>query len=408
MTSEIENQGTIPTGDWCGADPFESSFRDDPYPALHRLRERDPVNLTPVNTWRISRFDDVAAIFKEAKTSMTSADGTSPNFDPQDIRGSFLEFMLNKDDPEHKRLRRLAMLSLSIKTVRLMEDEVRRSVDNSMDAALKRGGMEVIHDMAHYVPSRMICQIMGIPERDREIFNEWTAARTNAFFAKFLPPEVQQRTRDAGCAMADYFEALIAERRKSPGDDLVSTMINAEIEGGKFADDELVVQAIGIIVAGYETTIGLIGNGMRAFMDHPDQMEKLRQNPDLINSAIDECLRYDTPILFNWRVLVEPFEVGGKLLPADAVIWQMLGSANRDPARFRDPDRFDIERKDLAHQAFGGGIHTCLGNQLARMEAKHAIGQFAERTKGLEIRQGKLEWSHSFFRVMAQLPITFH
>jgi cytochrome P450 len=408
MTSAIDASVSAPAGDWCGADPFEPSFRDNPYPALRGLRERDPVNLTPVNTWRISRYDDVTAIFRVAKTSMTAADGSSPNFDPLDIRGSFLEFMLNKDDPEHKRLRRLATLSLNPRTVRLMEDEVRRSVNTTMGAAMARGGMEVIRDMAHYVPSRMVCQIMGVPEKDRELFNEWTAARTNAFFAKFLPPEVQKRTRDAGSAMADYFDALVAERRKSPGDDLVSTMLKAEVDGEKLGDAELVVQAIGIIVAGYETTIGLIGNGMRAFMDHPDQMEKLRQNPALINNAIEECLRYDTPILFNWRVLAEAFEVGGKLLPADAVIWQMLGSANRDPARFPDPDRFDIERKDVAHQAFGGGNHFCIGYQLARMEARHAIGQFAQRTKGLRIEQGELVWSHSFFRVMAQLPITFH
>jgi len=408
MSTSAENPAAVPVGDWCGADPFALDFRDDPYPSLHRLRERDPVNLTPVNTWRISRYDDVAAIFKVAKTSQTATDGTAPNFDPLDQRGSFLEFMLNKDDPEHKRLRRLAAQSLSGKTVRLMEDEVKRSVSSAMDRALKQGGMEIIADMAHYVPSRMMCQIMGVPEQDRQLFNEWTAARTNAFFAKFLPPEVQKRTRDAGCAMADYFEDLVRVRRKALGDDMVSALIRAEDEGDKLKDGELVVQAIGIIIAGYETTIGMIGNGLRAFFDHPDQLEILRQDPDLIVNACEECLRYDTPILFNWRVLAEPFEVGGKLLPTDAVIWQMLGSANRDPARFPDPDRFDIRRKDVAHQAFGGGIHFCIGNQLARMEARHAINEFAQRTKGLRIEQGKLEWSHSFFRVMASLPVTFH
>ncbi|TDU28380.1 hypothetical protein DFR24_2749 [Panacagrimonas perspica] len=408
MSTSAENPAAAPVGDWCGADPFAPDFRDDPYPALHRLREQDPVNLTPVNTWRISRYDDVAAIFKVAKTSQTATDGTAPNFDPLDQRGSFLEFMLNKDDPEHKRLRRLAAQSLSGKTVRLMEDEVKSSVRNAMDTALKQGGMEIIADMAHYVPSRMMCQIMGVPEKDRQLFNEWTAARTNAFFARFLPPDVQKRTRDAGCAMADYFEDLVRVRRKALGDDMVSALIRAEDEGDKLRDGELVVQAIGIIIAGYETTIGMIGNGLRAFLDHPDQLEILRKDPELIVNACEECLRYDTPILFNWRVLAEPFEVGGKLLPTDAVIWQMLGSANRDPARFPDPDKFDIRRKDVAHQAFGGGIHFCIGNALARMEARHAINEFAQRTKGLRIEQGKLEWSHSFFRVMASLPITFH
>lgn len=407
MTDSGQIAGAVPGGDWCGADPFEPDFRNNPYPALHGLRERNPVNLTPVNTWRISRYEDVAAIFRVAKTSQTLSTGDSPNFDPLDKRGSFLEFMLNKDGAQHQRLRRLAMLSLNAKTARLMEDEVRMAVQRSMDDALNRGGMEIIAQMAHYVPSRMMCQIMGIPEQDRELFNEWTAARTNAFFAKFLPPEVQKRTRDAGNALADYFEALLAERRKTPGNDLISTMIQADDSGDSLGDDQLVIQAIGIIIAGYETTIGLIGNGLRAFLDHPEQMEKLRANPNLIRNAVEECLRYDTPILFNWRVLTEPFELGGRTLPADAVIWQMLASANRDPARFPEPDRFDIEREDVSHLAFGGGGHICIGSQLARMEARHAIGEFVARTQGIKIEQGKLEWSHSFFRVMASLPITF-
>ena len=403
-----EIPAAVPGGDWCGADPFEAGFRDNPYPALHGLRERDPVNLTPVGTWRISRYDDVARIFREASTSMTLSNGESPNFDPLDKRGSFLEFMLNKDDPEHQRLRRLAALSLNFKTTRMMEDEVKLTVTQAMDAALARGGMDIIPHMAHYVPSRMVCKIMGIPECDREKFNGWTAARTNAFFAKFLPPDIQQRTRDAGHAMADYFEALLAERRQHLGDDLISTMIRANEEADRLSDDALVIQAIGIIIAGYETTIGLIGNGMRALMDHPAQMEKLRQKPELIDNAVNECLRYDTPILFNWRVLQAPFEIGGKTLPTDAVIWPMLGAANRDPARFDHPDVFDIERKNVAHQSFGGGIHHCIGNSLARMEARHAFLEFVERTRGLRIERGTLEWSHSFFRVMASLPITFH
>ena len=170
-----EAENAVASGDWCGADPFEPSFRDDPYPALHGLRSRDPVNLTPVGTWRISRYDDVAKIFRQAKTSMTLSNGESPNFDPLDKRGSFLEFMLNKDDPEHLRLRRLAMLTLNPKTARLMEDEVRLTVTDAMDAALLRGGMDIVPHMAHNVPSRMVCKIMGIPESDRHAFNEWTA-----------------------------------------------------------------------------------------------------------------------------------------------------------------------------------------------------------------------------------------
>lgn len=397
-----------PIGDWCGADPFEPDFRDDPYPALNHLRETDPVNRTPVGPWRISRYDDIINIYKRAKTSMTLSDGVSPNFDPLDKRGSFLEFMLNKDDPHHLRLRKLAQLSLNHKTVRLMDEAAKQAVDEALDKALKDGGMELISDLACYVPSRMMAHIIGIPDEDLPAFNEWTAARTNAFFAKFLPPDVQKRTRDAGNAMADYFEALVRERRKNPGNDLVSQLVLAEDGGDRLGDEELAVQAIGITIAGYETTIGLIGNGLRQLISHPDQLQILRDDPDSTKKAIEECLRFDGPILFNWRVLAEDYEVGGKTLPADSVLWLMIACGNHDPRRFSNPDKFDIQRKDTAHLSFGGGAHFCMGNALARMEARHAFGEFARRTRGVNIEPGELVWSHSFFRVIAELPVTFN
>lgn len=395
-------------GNWVDADFFDPNFRDDPYPKLAHLRETEPVNLTPVGTWRISRYDDVKAIFTDAPTSMTDMRGESPNFDPLDRKGSFLEFMLNKDGDAHRRLRFLVQKSFGQKTINLMEEEVEKTVSAAMDKALAEGGMDVIPALAHEVPSRMICQIMGVPMQDRGVFNEWTAARTNAFFAKFLPPDVQERTRNAGAAMEDYFRALIAERKKNLGDDLLSSMIMTSEGGDKFNDDELIIQAVGVIVAGYETTIGLLGNGIRAFVENPDQLAKLREKPRLVSNATDECLRYDTPILFNWRVLEQPYEVSGVTLPAEAVIWQLLGAANRDPERFVDPDRFDIEREDIAHQSFGGGPHFCLGNQLAKMEARYVFDALAQRTKDIDIKAGNIEWSHSFFRVMASYPIEFN
>ena len=172
-------------------------------------------------------------------------------------------------------------------------------------------------------------------------------------------------------------------------------------------DGEIVVQAIGIIVAGFETTIGLIGNGTRALVEHPGQLALLRERPDLTNNCIEECLRYDTPILFNWRVLREPYQIDDVQIPADAVVWQMLACANRDPRQFNDPDRFQIGRKDAAHLSFGGGSHFCLGNMLAKVEGRVAISRFAEATKNLRIEPGEATWSPSFFRVLGSYPITF-
>jgi cytochrome P450 len=392
---------------WAGADPFEPSFREDPYPALNHLRENAAVNLTPVGTYRVTRFDDIKNVFKDANTSMTLANGESPNFHPLDERGSFRDFVLNLDDDAHLRLRKLLYKSFNNRVVKRFEVAAVDIVEKTMLRALQQGGMDVIEDLAHLVPSQIVCRIMGVPDEDRELFSRWTAARTNAFFAKFLPAEIIASLVQAGNDMADYFDVMVKARRKDLKDDLISELIRAEEGGDRMLDGEIVVQAIGIIVAGFETTIGLIGNGTRALVEHPDQLALLRERSDLTNNCIEECLRYDTPILFNWRVLREPYQIDDVLIPPDAVVWQMLACANRDPRQFNDPDRFQIDRKDVAHLSFGGGSHFCLGNMLAKVEGRVAISQFAEATKNLRIEPGEATWSPSFFRVLGSYPITF-
>lgn len=392
---------------WAGADPFEVSFRDNPYPALNRLREQHRVNLTPVGTYRVTRYQDVKDIFKDASTSMTLANGESPNFHPADERGSFREFLLNLDDPQHIRLRKLVYKSFNNRTVRRFEVEARDIVDETLANGLAQGGMDLIADLAHLVPAQIVCRIMGIPDADRKLFASWTSARTNAFFARFLPDDVIQSLVDAGNEMADYFEELVRERRRHLKDDLISEMIRAEEEGDRLLDAEIVIQAIGVIIAGFETTIGLIGNGARALIEHPAQMALLRSKPELLNNCIEEALRYDAPILFNWRVLTEPYQLGEVVIPRDAVIWQMLACANRDPEYFEHPDEFLIDRENVAHQSFGGGSHFCLGNMLAKVEARAALGAFSRETRGLRIETGETTWSKSFFRVLGSYPISF-
>ncbi|MEM7542685.1 MAG: cytochrome P450 [Pseudomonadota bacterium] len=406
MSVEILSQ--LSDEDWDGANPMSLEFRDNPYPALKHLRETAPVNQTPLGPWRISRYADIVDVFKQAPTSMTLSDGSNPNFDPQDRRGSFREFMLNRDGEVHMRLRRLVVKAFTRRALGNIEQEVDRTVGEALDQGLADGGMDVIKDLALAVPSRMICRIMGVPEQDRLQFTEWTAARTNAFFAAFLPPDVVERVRAAGVGMADYFDRLVEERRNDLGDDLLSEMIRAEEDGDRLKPGELTVQAIGLLVAGFETTIGLIGNGIRSFIMNPAEYAKLRADPSLIDKAIEECLRYDTPILFNWRMLREPYEIGGIELPADSILWLMLGSGNHDPEQYQRPDEFDITREGgPPHLAFGGGEHYCLGHQLARIEARAAIGEFVRRVAAPAIAESGVEWSPSFFRVLGSLPVCF-
>ncbi|BFM18062.1 cytochrome P450 [Maricurvus nonylphenolicus] len=394
-------------GDWGGLNPFEPDYRVNPYPQINALRENDPVNLTPVNTWRISRFDDIGHVLRHAKTSQTLSDGSSPGFNPLDERGSFHDFMLNKDGETHARLRQLVVRSLNMKTVKKMENSVEETVKEIMDKAMAEGGLDLIKDMAMVIPSRMVCSIVGIPEEDREMFDLLTAQRTNAFFGRFLPPENQKATAQAGNDMADYFEDLIAKRKKNPGDDLISELLLSAKQDSTLSEYDLISQTIGLVIAGFETTIGLIGNGTRALLENPDQLAILRDDPSKVNATIEEGLRYDTPVHFIWRVLTEPFEVGGKMLPKDAVLWLHLAAGNRDPRRFEDPDTFNILREKNANVSFGGGAHFCLGNQLARMEARHALLEFCERTKGVTVTPDEIIWSPSFFRVMGHYPLNF-
>jgi cytochrome P450 len=249
--------------------------------------------------------------------------------------------------------------------------------------------------------------MMAIPLEDRARFTDWTSDATHLLATVFSPPEVIERGIAAVDGLRTYFEQLIAERRARLGDDLLSELIRAEEAGDRLSTSELIAQSIGLLIAGFETTIGLIGNGVLALLRHPDQLALLRARPELIGSAVEECLRYDGPILLTARHLREDTEFGGKLIPKDAMVWAMMSAAHRDPAAFPDPDRFDVTRTGTPNLAFGGGIHYCLGAHLARMEAQAAIGTLVARCDDLELESGELEWGRSLFRVLGRLPVRF-
>jgi hypothetical protein len=405
--SLLEQLGHLSDEDWGGSNPLSLSFRNDPYPGLKKLRESDPINQTPLGVWRLTRYADITGVLKSSCVSMTLADGSSPSFDPLDTKGDFHNFMLNMDGNEHLRLRRLVIKAFTGNAIKMMQAAIDEAVGNAISKGLADGGMDICNDLAVDLPSRMICRIMGIPDSDRLIFQRWAGERTKAFWAKFLPESEQLKVREAGKELANYFEDLVKARRTSLKNDLISELIRAEDEGDRLKEGELVIQAIGLLVAAYETTTGLIGNGLLAFIKNPSQIALLHSEPGLIDTAVDECLRYDTPILFNWRVLEKPLNIGKEKLTENSVLWLMLGAGNRDPARFPNPDKFDITRSDRGHLSFGGGSHYCLGNQFARMEGKTAIGEFLKRVPKITLIEEKMEWSNSFFRVLSKLPVEF-
>jgi cytochrome P450 len=397
----------VPASDpWRGANPLDPTFRADPHPFLARLRENDPVNETPVGIWRLSRYDDCVKLLTQVQTGVRRTDGTSPG-EGLIPEGGPAEFMLQQDPPNHTRLRKLVSKAFTPRAIARLRSRAEQVAEEQIDRVAPTGAMDVIADLALPVPSTMICEMMGVPLADRDRFTEWTADSTHVLAALFAPPEMIARGVAAGKALREYFEALIAERRRNLGDDILSDLIRAEEAGDRLSPTELLSQSVGLLIAGFETTIGLIGNGVLALQRHPQQYALLRARPELITSAVEECLRYDGPIALTPRFLHEDAEFGGKRIPKDTQVWAMLFSANRDPARFPDPDRFDITREDNAHLAFGGAAHFCLGAHLARMEAQVAIGAVVRRLDRLELATSELEWGRSLFRVLGSLPIRF-
>jgi cytochrome P450 len=391
---------------WRGANPLDPAFRVDPHPFLKRLREVEPVNQTPIGAWRLCRYDDCVRLLTQVPTGVRMSDGSSPadNVLPS---GGPAQFMLQQDPPNHTRLRKLVSKAFTPRAIERLRARAQEVADELVDRAAPRGEMDVIADLALPVPSTMICEMMGVPIADRDRFTEWTTTATHLLAFMLAPPDVMERGLAAAAALREYFEQLIAERRRSLRDDILSDLIRAEEAGDRLSPTELLSQSIGLLIAGFETTIGLIGNGVLALIRHPDQLALLQANPDLIGSAVEECLRFDGPISLTPRYLHADAEFGGKMLPKDSLVWAVLWAANRDPAHFSDPDRFDIMRADNPHLAFGGGGHFCLGAHLARMEGQVAIGTLVRRLRRFTLATDELEWGRSLFRVLGRLPIRF-
>jgi cytochrome P450 len=244
-----------------------------------------------------------------------------------------------------------------------------------------------------------------VPGADRARFTEWTAVSTHLLRGVFLEGEERVRVEAAARELAAYFTGLIAERRGRHRDDLLSVLIRAEEEGDRLTPEELLIQSIGLLVAGFETTVGLIALGAKNLIDHPQELARLRARPALAASAVEECLRFESPVGMTTRVLHADAAFDGRTIPKDTPVWLSIWSANRDPARFPDPERFDVERRENEHLGFGGGTHLCLGAHLARMEAQEAFGALATRSKELTREPGRIAWGPSLFRVPARLAV---
>jgi cytochrome P450 len=390
--------------------PLLPEFHADPYPFYRRLRERDPVHQTPMGFWVLTRYDDCVAVLRDARFGREEFQQMLAAVYGGEDSDRLPRSMLFRDPPDHTRLRGLVSKAFTPRTIEVMREHIQEIVDRLLDRALARGGMDVIEDLAYPLPVTVICEMLGVPVDDHASIRGWSADIARSLDAIGLPadPSIAERGRAARRALADYFRALLPVRRAQPQADLLSGLLAAEEQGDKLTEPEVVAMCLLLFIAGHETTVNLIGNGTLALLRHPDQLARLQADPTLVPNAIEELLRYDSPVQRTARITTADVELAGHAIGKGAMVVTALGAANRDPAQFADPDRLDVTRRDVRHISFGYGIHFCLGAPLARVEGQIALGTLLRRAPGLTLAEASPEWRESsVLRGLRRLNVTF-
>ena len=391
-------------------DPMDPEFLADPYPTYHRLRAEDPVHHSPLGFWVLTRYEDVAAILRDARfIKEPLAALVAARFGGEVPRGVGLS-MLDRDPPDHTRLRSLVSKAFTPRVVEGLRPRIQAIVDDLIARAEPAGSMDLIEEFAYPIPVNVICEMMGVPVRDHERFKGWSLDIARGLDSIWLPPdsEIPRRSATARHAISDYFRELIAQRRTSPRADLLSALIAAEEAGDKLNEEELLATCILILIAGHETTVNLIGNGVLALLRHPAELSRLRTTPGLITTAVEELLRYDGPVQRTARVASADATIGGHTIPQGDMVMPFIGAADRDPAHFPEPDRLNLSRADNRHIAFGWGIHFCLGAPLARVEGQIAIDTLVRRLPRLALIGDSVEYRQSLtLRGLKTLPVKF-
>jgi cytochrome P450 len=390
--------------------PLMPEFIANPYPIYHRLRAEDPVHRSALlpDTWIVTRYADVVMALRDSRFDRHDAENFfRERFGDGPLINVFTKWMLFRDPPDHTRLRTLVNKAFTPRAIEALRPRIQDLVDHLLDAVQQRGGMDIMADLAYPLPVLVICELLGVPAKDRDLFKEWSGdvART---LDPIQTPEMVAKGHAVVESMAAYFRELIATLRKKPQDNILSAMIAAEEQGDRLSEEELLANCILLFSAGHETTVNLIGNGLLALFRHPEQKRLLQAQPELIQGAVEEFLRYDGPVQLTGRSVKEDLEIGGKLIRQGERVITVLAAANRDPAQFPDPDRLDITRQDNYHVAFGHGIHFCLGASLARAEGQLAIGTFLRRLPQATWIEETPQWRPAFtLRGLQTLPIVF-
>ncbi len=394
--------------------PLSKRYLRDPYPRYRRLQERDPFHRSRVlGGWVLARHTDILEALRDSRFSLDNRN--HPKYERNRRRlikaGAIPEeeptrSLLGLDPPEHDRIRTLVNKAFTPRAVRALEPRMESIVAELLDPVVGAGRIDVIQTLANPLPVIVIAELIGVPPEDREQFRRWSDEAVRALGSASI--ENVRRSRVAGEALTAYFRKVADERRAEPRDDLLSTLLAAEEEGDRLTLDEVFRTCVLLLVAGNETTTNLIGNALLALLRNPDQMKLLRDDPSLMENAIEELLRYDSPVQATVRIALEDFEMRGHPIQKGQQVFLLLGAANRDPEKYVDPERLDVTRRDVSHLSFGHGVHFCLGSRLARLEARLALTALLQRFPELRLATDEPEWGDNIIlRGLRSLPVTW-
>ena len=392
----------VDLGDLAGFNLEDPVVRANPYPYYDRMRAEAPFwpSMVEDNTVILTRFADCETVLRDPRWSSNPIHRPSPDGAELDVRESMSamgsHILLFIDPPDHTRLRKLMSKAFTPRTVEKLRPRVQEIVDEILDVAAEKGEIDVVSELGYLVPVTVICEMLGVPVEDRDLFGPWSSDASRMLDG-VLDEETTMRGLAGAMQIINYLNGLIEDHRAHPRDDLLSALIAAEEEGDRLTEDELRINSLLLFVAGHETTMNLIGNGVNALLANPDQLARLRDDPSLIVSAVEEFLRFDGPVHVTARAATEDgLVVGDRTFNRGDEVVTLLAAANRDPARFDHPDQLDIGRDDSHHLAFSFGIHFCLGAALARLEGQVAIGSLIERFPNLELLTAPVEYRDHF------------
>jgi len=382
-------------------------FIDDPFAYYHALREHDPVHRMSDGAYLITRWRDCDAVYRDARVfSSDKKVEFGPKYGDAPLYRHHTTSLVFNDPPLHTHVRRAIQMALSNRVIAGMEAGLVALVDRLLDAVERQGHADLIEDFAAAIPVEIIGNLLGVPRADRGPLRAWSLAILGAL-EPVLTPEQMKLGNDSVRDFSDYLAGLIADRRRRPGDpdkDLLTRLIAGEHEGRKLGETELTQNCIFILNAGHETTTNLIGNALEIFTRFPEERERLMEKPELMKSAVEEALRFESSNQLGNRITTGDIELGGVLMPKGTLITIGIGAANRDPDVFPDPDRFDVARNPTRHLAFGSGIHMCAGMSLARLEGRIAIERFLKRFPDYRLDGAPTRSRRARFRGFTALP----